>query len=169
MQIWGPYSALGLVFAAGAVTADQVHKSWMIGLLEAKPVRKIVLSPYFDLVLVWNHGISYGLFNQESGAGRLVLTVFALVAVLALAFWLAHLRGRLPAIGAGLIMGGALGNALDRLHYGAVADFFSFHVAGFYWYIFNLADVAIVAGVAGLLYNSVVLSHKTAGKTSLTP
>jgi signal peptidase II len=74
------------------------------------------------------------------------------------------LQTRLSAIGAGLIIGGAVGNVTDRLHYGAVADFFSFHVAGFQWYIFNLADVAIVAGVAGLLYDSFVSSHKSAGK-----
>ena len=75
-------------------------------------------------------------------------------------WWLAQLQTRLAAASVGLIIGGALGNAIDRVHYGAVADFFSFHVAGFNWYVFNLADVAIVAGVAGLLYDSFRTRHK---------
>jgi signal peptidase II len=164
MRIWGPFSSLGLGLALAAAIADQLHKAWMIGVLEENPARKIVLAPFFDLVLMWNRGISYGLLKQDSSAGRLTLIAFALAAVLALTFWLARLQTRLSAIGAGLIIGGAVGNVTDRLHYGAVADFFSFHVAGFQWYIFNLADVAIVAGVAGLLYDSFVSSHKSAGK-----
>jgi len=81
-------------------------------------------------------------------------------AALALSYWLAQLQTRLAAASVGLIIGGALGNAIDRLHYGAVADFFSFHVSGFNWYVFNLADIAIVAGVVGLLYDSFRASHK---------
>ena len=71
---------------------------------------------------------------------------------------------RLPALSLGLIIGGAAGNVIDRIRFGAVADFFSFHIGSFHWYIFNLADVAIVAGVAGLLYDSLMASHKSAGK-----
>jgi signal peptidase II len=162
MKIWGPYSSFGGGIAAATAFADRVHKVWMIGLFDAEPVRKITLTPFFDLVMVWNPGISYGLLKQHTEAGRWALVSFQLLAVLALGLWLAQLQTRLSALSVGLIIGGALGNAIDRIQFGKVADFFSFHVGSFQWYIFNLADVAIVAGVAGLLYDS--LSHKSAGK-----
>ncbi len=165
MRIWGPHSAIGAAFAVAGLAADQIHKLWMIGLLETSPKAKITLAPFFDVVLVWNRGISYGLFKQDSDAGRFALIAFAIAAVLGLVYWLAHLHNRLSAACVGLIIGGALGNAVDRLRYGAVADFFSFHIGGFNWYVFNLADIAIVAGVAGLLYDSAKSSHKSAGKT----
>lgn len=164
MKFWGPHSTLGAGVAAAAAAADQLHKIWTIGLLTANPVHKIQLAPFFDLVLVWNPGISYGLFKQDSDAGRLALAVFSLAAAAALTYWLAHLHNRLSAASVGLIIGGALGNAADRIRFGEVADFFSFHIGSFNWYIFNLADVAIVAGVAGLLYDSFLVSHKSAGK-----
>jgi signal peptidase II len=164
MKIWGRYSAFGASVALAAALVDQLFKVWIIGLLDASPVQKIVLAPFFDLVMAWNRGISYGLLRQDSDAGRWVLVVVALAAVLALAYWLAQLQDRLPALSLGLIIGGAMGNAIDRIRFGAVADFFSFHIGSFHWYIFNLADVAIVAGVAGLLYDSLMASHKSAGK-----
>ena len=89
--------------------------------------------------------------------GQYVLAIFALIASVALWIWLARSgTGRLMAVSLGLIIGGAVANGIDRVVLGGVADFFSLHVGSFYWYIFNLADVAIVAGVAGLLYNSSV-------------
>jgi signal peptidase II len=163
MRVWGPYSVTGLGFAVATTLADQLHKMWMIGMFMADQKPRITVTSFFDLVLVWNQGISYGLFKQDSDTGRFALFAFSVFAVMALIVWLAHIHTRLPAASMGLIMGGALGNAIDRLHYGAVADFFSFHVAGFQWYIFNLADVAIVAGVTGLLYDSTKSSHKSAG------
>jgi signal peptidase II len=164
MKFWGRYSAFGASIALAAGLVDQLFKAWMIGVFEAAPVQKIVLAPFFDLVMAWNRGISYGLLRQDSDAGRWVLVVVSLAAVLALAYWLAQLQNRLPALSLGLIIGGAAGNVIDRIRFGAVADFFSFHIGSFHWYIFNLADVAIVAGVAGLLYDSLVASHKSAGK-----
>jgi signal peptidase II len=160
MKIWGPYSFTGAVLAVATLVCDQLHKAWMIAILDGSDRPKITITPFFDLVLVWNRGISYGLFKQNSDAGRWVLIGFAVAAVIALTFWLAQLQTRLAAASVGLIIGGALGNAIDRVHYGAVADFFSFHVAGFNWYVFNLADVAIVAGVVGLLYDSFNARHK---------
>jgi signal peptidase II len=88
------------------------------------------------------------------------------VASLALTVWLARLESRLTAIAIGLIIGGAIGNAIDRILYGAVADFFSFHAFGYQWYVFNVADTAIVAGVVGLLYDSLFRGHKKAGNPS---
>ena len=160
MKIWGPYSFTGAALAVATVVCDQLHKAWMITIFGDTQRPKITVTPFFDLVLVWNPGISYGLFKQNSDAGRWVLIGFAMAAAIALTYWLAQLQTRLAAASVGLIIGGALGNAIDRVRYGAVADFFSFHVSGFNWYVFNLADVAIVAGVAGLLYDSFKTRHK---------
>jgi signal peptidase II len=164
LKFWGPHSGLGLGFAAAAAAADQIHKAWMIGLFESKGVSKFTLAPFFDVVMIPNTGISFGLLKQVSEAGQWALVAFSLCAVIALVYWLARLQTRFAAISVGLIAGGALGNAIDRIRFGAVSDFFDFHIGWFHWYVFNLADVAIVAGVAGLLYDSLISSHKSAGK-----
>jgi signal peptidase II len=126
----------------------------------------VAVTSFFDLVLVWNQGISYGLLPQQSAVGRWGLILFALFASVALAVWLARLDSRLAAASIGLIIGGAIGNGIDRILYGAVADFFSFHAFGYQWYVFNIADTAIVAGVVGLLYDSLFRGHKKAGNPS---
>lgn len=164
--LWGPLSPLGLGIAALTVLADQAHKAWMLYVYDIGAKSSVALAPVFDLVLVWNQGISYGLFPQEEAAGRFGLILFALGASLALAAWLAHIESRLAAASIGLIIGGAIGNAIDRIVYGAVADFFSFHAFGYQWYVFNIADAAIVAGVVGLLYESLFRGHKKVGKPS---
>ncbi len=126
----------------------------------------VTITPFFDLVLVWNQGISYGLLPQEGALGRWGLILFAFAASLALAVWLARLTAPLGAASIGLIIGGAIGNAIDRIAYGAVADFFSLHAFGYQWYVFNIADTAIVAGVVGLLYESLFRGHKKVGNPS---
>ncbi len=125
----------------------------------------MTIAPFFDVVYVKNIGISYSLFDQASYEGQLMLAGFGILATLALWVWLA--RGgthRLMGASLGLIMGGAIGNAIDRVRLGGVADFYSLHAFGYYWYVFNIADVAIVAGVAGLLYDSFLASRKDAVK-----
>lgn len=148
---------LGLVTALLIVAADQASKLWLLYVYELGRRGVVTLLPVLDLVLTWNYGISYGLFQQE-GAGRWVLIGIAVVAVVLLGLWLRRAETRLTALALGLIIGGAIGNAIDRLAYGAVADFVLFHVTTesfrFSWYVFNLADAAIVAGVVGLLYES---------------
>lgn len=161
--VWGPYSRTGLWFALATFLVDQVHKWWMILVYRIEEKGRVAVLPFLDLVFVKNTGISYSLFDQSSYAGQLILSAFAVVASLALWVWLAHAgTGRLMAMSLGLIIGGALGNALDRVIIGGVADFFSAHAFGFYWYVFNVADVAIVAGVAGLLYDSIWPSRNDA-------
>jgi signal peptidase II len=153
----GPLTRFGLVVAAIACLLDQASKYYLLFVhdLAAHPVR---LGPFFDFVLTRNTGISYGLFQTESALGQWVLLGLKAAAVLLLGLWLARARDRLTALSLGLIIGGAVGNGIDRLAYGWVADFVFFHVSTatwrFNWYVFNLADVAIVAGVAGLLYES---------------
>jgi signal peptidase II len=164
--LWGPVSGLGLIVAALVVLIDQANKVWMLYVYDLGARGTVTITPFFDLVLVWNQGISYGLLPQDSTLGRLGLILFALGASLALAVWLASLSSKLAAVSIGLIIGGAIGNAVDRIVYGAVADFFSFHAFGLEWYIFNIADTAIVAGVVGLLYDSLFRGHKKVGNPS---
>ncbi len=153
MKLWGALSALGLVFAGFSFGIDQAFKWWMLHVFDIEGRQPIALLPVFDIVLAWNRGISYGWFGGD-GASQGLLIAMALAISAGLWVWLAKVSRPLTAAAIGLILGGALGNALDRAVYGAVADFFSFHVGNFDWYIFNLADVAIVAGVALLVYES---------------
>jgi len=153
----GPLTRFGLGAAVIACLLDQASKLYLLFVhdLAANPVR---LGPFFDFVLARNTGISYGLFQTQGPLGQWVLLALKALAVLLLWIWLARSQVRLTALSLGLIIGGAVGNAIDRLAYGWVADFVFFHVSTanwqFNWYVFNLADVAIVAGVVGLLYES---------------
>ncbi len=165
--VWGEWSKLGFVVALVTFVIDQAHKWWMLGPFNIEQKGKVTVTPFLDLVFVKNTGISYSMLNQQSYEWQIVLAVFAVFASLALWGWLAIAgTGRLMAWSLGLIMGGALGNALDRVLIGGVADFFSLHAFGFYWYVFNIADVAIVAGVIGLLYESFIASRIDAAKSS---
>jgi signal peptidase II len=164
---WGPSSARGLWIALVTFALDQVHKWWMLLGYRIQDKGRVRITPFLDLVYAINPGVSYGMLPLDSPNGQAVLSVFAVAASVALAIWLARPdTNKIIGLSLGLIMGGALGNALDRLLIGGVADFFSLHAFGYYWYIFNIADVAIVAGVAGLLYDSLVASRDTASKSS---
>ncbi len=155
----GPLTRFGFAVAVIACVLDQASKLYLLFVhnLAANPIR---LGPFFDLVLARNTGISYGLFQTEGPLGQWMLLGFKAAAVVLLWIWLARAHDRLTALALGLIIGGAIGNAIDRLAYGWVADFVCFHVSTaswrFNWYVFNLADVAIVAGVVGLLYESLI-------------
>jgi signal peptidase II len=107
-----------------------------------------------DFVMVWNRGVSYGMFQQESTLGRLVLLAVTVAAVVFLSVWMKRESSRFTSFGLGLILGGAIGNGIDRAVYGAVADFVLLHAGGFEWYVFNIADAAIVVGAALLLYGA---------------
>jgi signal peptidase II len=158
--LWGPLSALGLAVAALTCAVDQAVKLWLVFGYDLGARGHVALAPFVDLVLTWNRGISYGWFQQDGPLGQWVLLAIKLVAVILLWIWLARATSRLTALALGLIIGGALGNGVDRLAYGAVADFVLLYVRtptwSFSWYVFNLADVAIVAGVIGLLYESFI-------------
>jgi signal peptidase II len=155
---FGPFTRLGLIVALLACALDQASKLYLLDVYNLAANGPLHLGPFFDFILTRNTGISYGLFQTQDELGQEVLLAAKALAVVLLWIWLAHARGRLAAFSLGLIIGGALGNAVDRLAYGWVADFVYFHVSTatwrFSWYVFNLADVAIVAGVAGLLYES---------------
>ena len=141
--------------------ADQLSK-WVILLYFMQPPRQIVVTPFFNLVLVYNTGISFGMFTGDGEAKRWILIVMALVIVLALLFVYAGSRSRLVAVGVGLVVGGALSNVIDRFNHPGVVDFLDFHFATWHWPAFNVADASIVVGAALLAYDGLFGSHATA-------
>ena len=145
---------LGLWVAILAFAADQLHKFWMINIFHIADRGRVTVASWFDLLITINPGVSYGLFAQDRGFGQYLLAAFALAVSLLLVIWMSRTHYRLVAVSLGLILGGALGNALDRFIRGGVADFFSLHYNGFYFYIFNVADVAITFGVIGLVLDA---------------
>lgn len=153
-----PLFRSGLIAAVAALVLDQASKLWLLNVFELGPRGTVPVTPFFDLVLAWNTGISYGWFQDSGPVGQTILLAFKAAAVIVLGIWMARSGTRLAVIGLGLIIGGAIGNAIDRFAYGAVVDFALLHaeIGGktYNWYVFNVADVAIVAGVAALLYDS---------------
>ncbi|WP_404552770.1 signal peptidase II [Bradyrhizobium niftali] len=148
----------GIVSAIATVILDQASKLWLLNVFDLARRGAVKVTPFFDLVLAWNIGISFGWLQNDSQAAQLALMAVKGIAVVALAIWMARSHTPLATIALGLIIGGAIGNGIDRLAYGAVVDFALFHIEiggnTYNWYVFNLADVAIVAGVAALLYDS---------------
>jgi signal peptidase II len=149
---------LGVIVAIVTLVLDQASKFWLVRVFDIAHRGTVKLTPFFDLVLAWNQGISFGWFQNDGPAAQLVLMAIKAMAVVVLAVWMIRSRTLLATLALGLIIGGAIGNGVDRFAYGAVVDFALFHVQigqnTFNWYVFNLADVAIVAGVAALLYES---------------
>ena len=158
--LWGRLSAFGLSIAAIACVVDQASKFWLVFGFDLQSRSPVELTPFVELLLTFNTGISYGLFPQQGAIGPWALLAFKVAAVIFLWAWLSRASSRLTAAALGLIIGGAVGNAIDRLHWPGVMDFVLFHIEtatfSFRWYVFNLADVAIVAGVVGLLYESLL-------------
>ena len=155
-----PLLRSGLIAAVVALVADQASKLWLLHVFDIGHRGMVHVTPFFDLVLAWNTGISYGWLQNMGSTGQTLLMAGKAVAIVLLAIWMARSQTRLAVIGLGLIIGGAIGNAIDRIAYGAVVDFALFHIAiggkTYSWYVFNLADAAIVAGVAALLYDSLI-------------
>ena len=148
----------GIISAIVTVILDQASKLWLLNVFDLARWGAVKVTPFFDLVLAWNIGISFGWLQNDSQAAQLALMAVKAIAVVALAIWMARSHTFLATVALGLIIGGAIGNGIDRLAYGAVVDFALFHIEiggnTLNWYVFNLADVAIVAGVAALLYDS---------------
>ena len=149
---------LGIIAAIVSLALDQASKLWLLYVFDIGRRGLTRVTSFFDLVLAWNTGISYGWFSGTGPTGQFLLVAFKIVAVIVLSIWMVKAHNRLVTISLGLIIGGAIGNAIDRFAYGAVVDFALLHVEisgkTFNWYVFNLADAAIVAGVAALLYDS---------------
>lgn len=154
----------GLGIALAVILADQVTKSLMLygvfgfdfpaGLNSWHPA--ITVTGFFNLVTVWNTGVSFGMFSAGSPIVRWLLIAVAVGISAAMLVWLSRADSRFVGAALGLIVGGAMGNVIDRILYGAVADFLDFHVWGYHWPAFNVADSTIMIGVALLLYDSIV-------------
>jgi len=145
-----------LAILALVVVADQVTKWWILTQV-MQPPRILEVTGFFNLVLVWNRGISFGLLGDGGQSQAWLLAAFGTLVAGGLLVWVQ--RGALSALataGAGLVAGGALGNVVDRLQYGAVVDFLDLHLGGWHWPAFNLADSAITVGVILLLLDAVL-------------
>jgi signal peptidase II len=154
---------LGLISALVVLGADQGSKYWVLNVLDLPELRQVVLLPVLNLTFVENQGVTFGLLNGLGPWSHFVLAGIALLVVGALCVWLRRAENALVAVSIGAIAGGAVGNVIDRLRYGWVVDFIHAHIGEWSWYVFNVADAAIVCGVAALILESQFLrrSHLT--------
>lgn len=153
----------GLTFALITLGLDQLTKWVVLGPLDLAG-RPIEVTPFFNLVLVWNRGVSFGMFNSGAAFAPWLLSGLALAVVIGLTVWLRRADHLMTAAGLGLVIGGALGNVVDRVRFGAVVDFLDFHLAGYHWPAFNVADAGIVVGAALLMADG-LLVHRQEAKT----
>jgi signal peptidase II len=147
---------LGLVVAGLVVVLDQLTKWAVLSWLD----QPVALTPFFNLVLVWNRGVSFGMFDSDGALAPWLLSGLALAVTVALLVWLRRVEHPLTAVGLGLIIGGAVGNVVDRVRFGAVVDFLDVHAAGWHWPAFNVADSAICVGAALLLADGLLIHRR---------
>jgi len=148
---------IGLIAAILALLADQGSKAWILYVLDLPDLVTMPVLPVLDLTMVWNRGVTFGLLNGMGALGPILLTLVAVVVVVALLLWLRRAENMLVAIALGAIAGGAIGNVIDRLRFGAVVDFLHVHAVGLNFpYVFNIGDSAIVCGVGALLLDSLI-------------
>ncbi|HEX3573617.1 MAG TPA: signal peptidase II [Rhodopila sp.] len=152
------FMPLGLIAGLLVLVADQASKWWVLNVLNLPDLRQVVLLPVLNLTMVWNRGVTFGLLNGLGSWGHVILAAVALAVVIALGFWLRRAETRIMAVAIGSIAGGAIGNVIDRVRFGGVIDFIHAHVdtpwGDYSWYVFNVADAAIVCGVAVLVLES---------------
>jgi len=155
---------LGLGIAAAVILLDQLTKAAVLAYFAGRAYDIDRITSLFNLVLTYNRGVSFGLFNAGRVGGgapnALLFSLAALIVVIGLLYWLKRVSSPLLAAAIGLIVGGALGNVVDRIRHGAVVDFLDFHLGYWHWPAFNLADSAICLGVALLLFDSLLLRRK---------
>jgi signal peptidase II len=153
--------ARGLAAAAAVVILDQLSKAVILHVFARNLLgsREIVTS-FFNFALTYNRGVSFGLFNDGPGVNAVFFSLVAVAIVAVLVYWLRHVASPFLAIAIGLIIGGAVGNVIDRIRLGAVVDFLDFHVGSWHWPAFNLADSAICIGVAAMLLDGLLLRRE---------
>lgn len=151
---------LGSAIALVTLALDQASKLYLLFGYDLPGRDPVHLGPFVTLTAVWNRGISYGLFQQSTEWGRWLLIGLSVVACVIMSVWMTRATGRILAVSLGLILGGAAGNAIDRVAYAAVFDFIHLHAGSFSWYVFNVADAAIVVGVAGLIYDALAADRQ---------
>ena len=148
---------IGYGLAILVLLADQTSKYWILHGLDLQSRLGVFVLPVLNFVLVWNHGVTFGMFTNSTLRGLILLAGTASCVIAALAVWLWRTPRLLTSIAVGGITGGAIGNVIDRLHYGAVVDFIQVHAGWLYFpYIFNVGDSAIVCGVIALMAESLL-------------
>lgn len=153
----------GLGVALAVIVADQAAKAWILGFFAAHAGAPVAaVTPFFNLVLTGNRGMSFGLFNTNAAMNTAVFTALAAAIVIALIVWLRRAHSPTIRLALGLIIGGAIGNVIDRLIRGAVVDFLDFHLGDWHWFAFNVADAAICLGVVALLLDGLLARPKAA-------
>ncbi len=150
---------IGIVLALLVAVFDQISKWWILADVMSPPA-VIPVTPFFNLVLVWNRGISFGILNQSSPWVPWLLSALAAAICVGLFIWLRRAESRWLAAALGLIIGGALGNLIDRLRFGAVVDLLDVHASGYHWPAFNVADAAITVGVGILLIDALIAGRE---------
>ena len=140
--------------AAFVIVADQLSKHWILFVYDLPSRFSVPIAGPFSLTMVWNRGVSFGLFRADADLVRWLLSAFSIIVAIVLAVWARKTERPFMAIGLGLVIGGALGNVIDRIRFGAVADFLDFQRLGFFRWVFNVADSAITIGVVFLLLDS---------------
>tara|TARA_R110000868_G_scaffold4155_15_gene25387 strand:- start:22019 stop:22498 length:480 start_codon:yes stop_codon:yes gene_type:complete len=150
----------GLSVAAAVIALDQATKTWIVHDVMSPP-QWIEVTSFFNIVMVWNKGASFGLFSTQSPWTQAVLGGLAVVISIVLAIWMTKARSKWLTVALGMVIGGAIGNAIDRAVYGAVADFLDFHAFGYHWPSFNVADIAISIGVVMLLFDGLLENRRT--------
>lgn len=151
---------LGLLSGLVVLAADQASKYWVLHGIDLPEIGQIVLLPVLNLTFVRNSGVTFGLLNGYGTWSYLVLAAVALAVVAALGVWLRRAESPLVAVSLGAIAGGAIGNVIDRLRFGSVVDFIDVHAGSLHWYVFNVADAAIVCGVAALVLDNFLPLHR---------
>ena len=154
----------GLAAALVVFALDQASKWWVLRVLDLPRLRQVHVLPFFDLTMVWNQGVTFGLLWQETAWGTWLLAGVALAVVALLVAWMRRAERRVVAIALGAVAGGAVGNVLDRVRFGAVVDFLHLHAGGYSWYVFNVADSAVVCGVAVLVLEGLLPRGDRAGR-----
>lgn len=150
-----PHRRLAFALALAVLVLDQASK-WAILAFVMAPPRRLEVTPFFDVVLAWNRGVSFSLLQSDWPWGPYLLSGIALTVVGVLVWWLRRVGRAWPAAALGLAIGGALGNVIDRLRFGAVVDFLDLHAGDYHWPAFNLADSAITVGVAILIFDGLL-------------
>ena len=150
-RLLGEYKKEIAIFS-GLFTIDRLVKVFLLNFLQENQLNSFRLNNFFEVTLVWNKGVSYGLFPQQSYIGQLIIIFFSLIICVWIAKFITNSEIRYRSITLILILAGASSNIIDRLIYGAVADFFHFEIATYSWYVFNIADIYIVSGLLILIY-----------------
>ncbi len=152
---------LGLLSALVVLAADQASKWWVLEILRLPEILDVPVMPFLNLTMVWNRGVTFGLMTGDSPTHALILAGIAAVVVILLLVWMARAENRLTALALGAVAGGAIGNVIDRFRFGAVVDFIHAHAFGWSWYVFNVADAAIVCGVVLLVGDAMFRPQRT--------